>query len=343
MQTKDKISAIIKVLKIKLLGERIPLVVTWPITNRCNFRCKYCERWKWKTKELSTSQVFKIIDELKKLGTIRISLSGGEPLVREDIGQIIDYAKSKGISVVLTSNGSLVSQKIDKIKNLDLLKLSVEGKEEVHDKIRRKKSFKKVLEAADSAQKQGIKFVFNSVLTSYNLDQINFLLSLAEKYKTGVRFTALNLAHAGEARIKPLYPNAKDYQGAIERLILAKKKKRPVLNSFAGLEYFKSWPKPQPLQCFAGRAFAHLSAEGKLYPCVILEGKIKGKDVLKLGLSRTFKGLPAPIHLEGEICRHLRGEPGQERCPGCWCTGTLELNLLLGLKPRAIWNLKKLI
>jgi MoaA/NifB/PqqE/SkfB family radical SAM enzyme len=248
---------------------------------------------------------------------------------------------------------------------LDLLKLSIEGREEIHDRIRGKGSFKKVLQAVEIAQKQGIKFVFNSVLTAYNLDQIDFLISLAEKYKTGIRFTALNLAHAGRAKIEPLFPDKKDYQKAIGKLIEAKKRGRPVLNSFAGLKYLESWPKPQPIPCFASRAFAHLSAEGKLYPCVALEGKLPGKNVMELGFSKAFDTLPIPIHLGGEAkvrqeqtsevlqtqytsevklgkAREDTSEVG-ERCPGCWCGGTLELNLLFSLKPRAMLNLRKLI
>ena len=401
----DKLSAVKKILEVKFLGKKVPLVVTWPITNRCNFRCRYCERWKRETGELSTDQVLGIIDELKELGTIRISLSGGEPLMREDIGEIINYAKSKEISVVLTSNGSLVPKKFEEIKNLDLLKLSVEGEEKVHDAIRGKGSFRKVLKAIETLrrgtrpsrksaihrapsrglksantkkQTDSLRFVFNSVLTNYNLDQIGFLLNLAEKYGTGVRFSALNTAHATPSRIESLFPSPRDYQKAVEKLIRAKKRGRPVLNSFAGLNYLRTWPKgwsichPDPklakrvegegsrwglmpngilqslrsfrmtegrhpedperraqndthLTCFAGKGFAHLSADGKLYPCVPMEKKIAGREVLKSGFSRAFASLPNP------------------KCSGCWCSGTLELNLLLSLKPSSILNLKKLI
>lgn len=371
MTFKNRLSAIQKVLAIKFLGKKIPIVVTWPITNRCNFQCQYCERWKRKTEELTTKQVFSIIDELKSLGTIRISLSGGEPLMREDIGQIIDYAKSRGISVVLTSNGSLVPQKIEEIKNLDLLKLSIEGREKIHDRIRGKGSFKKVLKAAEIARQSRIKIVFNSVLTALNLNQIDFLLNLAEKHQTGARFTALNIAHAGKDKIEPLFPKRRDYREAVEKLIKAKREGKSVLNSLAGLKYLQSWPTPcHPdseraqrvegerscvrffglrsrndtcFKCFAGRAFAHLSAEGKLYPCVIMEGKIQGGDVLNLGFGKAFENLLTPLHLGGEVkaCQENTFEVG-ERCSGCWCGGTLELNLLLDWKPRSILNLRNL-
>ncbi len=486
----------IKVLKIKYLGQRYPLIVTWPITNRCNLRCRYCEEWKKAGDEMSTEEIKELITELKELGTVRISLSGGEPLVREDIGEIIDFIKENDMSVVLTSNGTLVPEKIEEIKNADVVKLSIEGEKAIHDRIRGEGSFENVIKAAgtitqikqigtdktdekqllncsiarvlekkklpsfwseaiesrpggtlsgpggagrERKQKEDSitpadrgsrvtpnnkeralkgatsnihenppqisenpKLVFNSVLTAYNLDQIDFLINLAKKYNTGVRFSALSTSHASQERISPLSPTPEDLVNALNKLITAKKQGQPVLNSLAGLRYLKNTQlanSPEPgsgtdlrtwflslaspnisgnpgpicgnpsFSCFAGKAFAHISSDGKLYPCVMLEGKVPGQNVQELGIelalkratTKTERGLKAAntntiasfssrseearpnrsttlgTRLRARYCKNFT------QCGGCFCAGTLELNLLLNFKPSAIWNARNLL
>ena len=94
-----------------------------------------------------------IIDKLYLLGLARINFTGGEPLIRKEIGEWIDYAKTKNIKVAMNSNGHFVPDCIDRIKNLELLNLSLEGPECIHDTIRQKGSYQKVIEAAEKEGK----------------------------------------------------------------------------------------------------------------------------------------------------------------------------------------------
>ena len=336
MKLRQKIETGVALAKVRFGKGKIPVVVTWAIAGGCNKQCLYCEEWK-KREEITTEQAFRIVDELKNLGTKRISLSGGEPLAREDIGEIIDRAKMGGIGVVVTSNGSLVAKRIKELKNLDLLKLSIEGRKEVHDKLRGKGSFDEVMEAIRAAQKLGIKIVFNAVLTKYTLGEIDFLIDLAKKYETGVRFTVISEVHGGKRHVNPLLPAREEYISAIEKIIEAKRSGkpsfaaklrtgRPVLNSLAGLAYYKEWPDPRKLACFAGKGFCHIDARGDLFPCVMMAGRGKGVSVLKDGVGWALDRL------------------GETACQGCWCGGTLELNLALGVRGvEVLRNVKRLV
>src|SRR3989338_9511571 len=118
MRLKNIIKIGIGVLYARLLNRRTPLNVMLSVTNRCPSRCSYCNIPNRNQRELTTTQIFHLIDELRKNGTQRLGLWGGEPLLREDIGQIIDYAKEKGMFVTMDSNGYLVPEKTDKLKNL---------------------------------------------------------------------------------------------------------------------------------------------------------------------------------------------------------------------------------
>ena len=82
-------------LKARLLRRRFPFAVAWHLTYRCNYNCKYCgiPSRACPREELTTGEVLSTIDGLKKLGTKRIHFCGGECLLREDLGKIIDYCK----------------------------------------------------------------------------------------------------------------------------------------------------------------------------------------------------------------------------------------------------------
>ena len=84
--------------KVIAIKKRVPLIVNYQVTTLCNLRCIYCYADLHSPKEerdLSTAEIFREIDELYGLGTRWIRLMGGEPLMRDDIGAIIDYIKKK--------------------------------------------------------------------------------------------------------------------------------------------------------------------------------------------------------------------------------------------------------
>ncbi|SHK40642.1 radical SAM/SPASM domain-containing protein [Tepidibacter formicigenes] len=117
-------------------------VVVWNITNICNFKCKHCysNAVSYKSEEeLSTKEVKKVIDDLASINVPVILLSGGEPLMRDDIFEIIKYIKYKGISVSLSTNGSLITQDTARIlKDLGIgyVGISLDGTSKTNDYFR---------------------------------------------------------------------------------------------------------------------------------------------------------------------------------------------------------------
>ncbi len=91
--------------KIHLLRQRVPLFVSWNVTFRCNLRCAYCAACEVDREELGTEQVLRGLDGLWKVGTRWVTFGGGEPLIREDCGEILRYAREKGFQVYLSTNG----------------------------------------------------------------------------------------------------------------------------------------------------------------------------------------------------------------------------------------------
>src|SRR3954469_11256195 len=88
-------------------GKKHPLMVTLSITDRCNFRCEYCNLPGMDRDEMSTADWLRAIDELADAGMMRVSLRGGEPLVRKDVGVLIERLRERGVNIAMNTNGWL--------------------------------------------------------------------------------------------------------------------------------------------------------------------------------------------------------------------------------------------
>lgn len=115
------------------------------VTYKCNMQCIMCDLWRRKVEnELSFNEIKKIVDDLSYLGVSGIALSGGEPLVRKDIFDIIKYIKSKKIPVAMSTNGLLLAKKettdILFESGIDSIALSLDSvNPELHNRLRGKK------------------------------------------------------------------------------------------------------------------------------------------------------------------------------------------------------------
>ena len=299
MQLKNKTIAIKSILNQRLFNKKIPLSISWALTNRCNKKCFYCNLPNIPSKELTTKQIFSVIDELAELGTQRIGFTGGEPLLREDIDKIVDYSHSKGIFTGMVSNGSLVKKNIGKIKNLDLLQLSLDGPEEINDKQRYKGSYKYVIDSIKASKGKIPKIWLTCVLTKNNLNSIDFVLDLAKQYNLKVFFQpVVDYKNCG-LQAKTLFPDKKEYKETVKKLITLKKKNKQIGNSKAGLKYLQNWPIHKKLNCYAGKLSAHIYPNGDVYSCFNMDGK-KPVNCMDNGFKNTFNQLSF------------------KDCEGCW-------------------------
>ncbi|MFB6089238.1 MAG: radical SAM protein [Candidatus Aenigmatarchaeota archaeon] len=173
----------------KLFGIKKPLIVTYSVTGRCNSKCKYCGIRDNINKEgFSHEEAMALIGEMGKLGTKKLVFTGGEPLLRDDIGTLISKAGNLGISVSLNSNGILLPQKIEDVKNVDFLVLSLDGPKEVNNDLRGNGSYEKVMESLDIAKEYGINVGLTTVLTKKNVDKLDFLFDIARDKDVSLNF-----------------------------------------------------------------------------------------------------------------------------------------------------------
>jgi len=324
MEFKKNFSVIKSILNQRLFNKNMPLSVSWTLTNRCNKKCFYCNLPNINSKELATKQIFSIIDELVNLGTQRIGFTGGEPLLRENIKEIIDYSRSKGIFTGMVSNGSLVKESINKIKNLDLLQLSLDGSEEINDRQRYKGSYKDVVSAIEIAKGKIPKIWLTDVLTKNNLGSIDFILNLAKQYDLKVFFQPVVDYRNCGLQAKDLFPDKEKFKETIKKLIKLKKINKHVGNSRVGLKYLLKWPIYKKLSCYAGKLYAHIYPNGDVYPCFNLDGN-KPINCLNNGFNNAFKQLKL------------------KDCKSCWTYANIEMNYLFNLNFNVGWNSLRLL
>ncbi|MEM3796084.1 MAG: radical SAM protein, partial [Archaeoglobaceae archaeon] len=115
--------------KLKEFSSSLVPIIVWNITNRCNLNCLHCyARANTRLKELSTEECKKIVNELAEFGVPVILFSGGEPLLREDIFEIAEYARDRNIKIVLSTNGTLIDETLaDKLRVFDYVGISLDG------------------------------------------------------------------------------------------------------------------------------------------------------------------------------------------------------------------------
>lgn len=323
----------------KITKQPIPFQVTLNITDACNLKCSYCylnyhSRHK---KEISTKEWVEIIHKLAKLGTRKINLSGGEPLLRKGIEEIIEAILENDIDCYLNTNGALVEKKINILKGIHCLAISLDGSEAVNDSVRGKGSHSVAVEALRVGRKNNIPLQIATVLGEHNLGELDYLLTLAKEFHARLNImTEIPVREDDDFSSLSL---SEKYFDVVRRIQEFKKKGEPITYSVKAWQNFLDWPHDQIdkdfvlkneelpksyIRCQAGNYFCVIDTDGDLYPCCSLIDIIPAKNVLVDGLEECLK--------------HVSMHP----CRACSFPHNAEMNLLFSLDPSVIRNLFKI-
>jgi len=182
-------------------------VVIWNLIRRCNLACKHCYSISADTDfpgELSTEEVYRVMDDLKGFRVPVLILSGGEPLMRPDIFDISRRAKQMGFYVGLSTNGTLIDESnIDRIAETgyDYVGISIDGLRETHDRFRRLEgAYDASMKAIRLCHARGIKVGMRFTMTQDNARELPELLDLMEQ--EGIdKFYLSHLNYAGRGNV----------------------------------------------------------------------------------------------------------------------------------------------
>ncbi len=178
-------------------------VVVWNMTRTCNLTCIHCysdSKDKLYEGELSTPEGKKMINDLAEYKVPTILFSGGEPLMHPDIYELAEYAISKGLRAVISTNGTLITDEVaNRLKDIGLsyVGISIDGTEEVNDNFRKKKgAFREALNGVQICLKNGIKVGLRFTLNKHNYPVLGDVLNILEEEEVP-RMCVYHLVYAG--------------------------------------------------------------------------------------------------------------------------------------------------
>lgn len=316
--------------RYRLTGRRMPLTVHLSVTNRCNALCSYCAVPMSKTPELATPELVALIDALAARGTVRVAFSGGEPLLRDDMGILVDRCADHGIWTALETNGDLYPGRADELARLDRLIVSLDGGEAAHDRGREPGAWARAMAAIRAASARGIDLHTVTVLTRDNLDQMDTVLDIAERYGFIADFQVLQsrpiLHPVQAARLLPTTPATRK---ALLHLLEARLAGRPVGATEKYLRYLLTWEDfaqstsnapHEDLHCLAGQLYCAIDPAGTVTPCPLLAGRYPGRNVHVDGIDSAFESLR------------------DNACRACTSTALTEYNYLYNLNRPAVFE-----
>lgn len=321
--------------------ETRPLWVNFDVTRNCPSRCLYCTSWGENEKDLTTEQVKHIIRQLKAMGAIYLGLSGGEPLLRRDIVEIVSCAKALGFLVGINTSGMIHSERLFSElmdAGLNTLTFSIDGaRAETHEKVRKRNPWKIVIKAIKLAvrlRREKRSPIRISTSTVINRDNVRELREISQ-LRQDLGADRNNFQPAWEQRpVEGFYSKygfgPEDRALLEETRDLLKTLPNGNLPSYYDLlpDFYANYDRVAQMECFAGRAYVYVDHEGTLFPC--------NQFLQPLGSLLTES--PEKFLEKLEVKDTIR-KAAKQQCPGCTFVCNMERNVML----HALTSPKKLV
>ena len=312
-----------------LSNRRSPWFLTWALTERCNYRCDHCGCWREPGAELSKEQAREYAHEMVDAGIVGVNLCGGEVLLRRDVGEVIAILRRGGVLTRITTNGQLVPERIDELKPLNRIKISLDGPPDLHDDVRGRGAYDRVVAAVEAASRAGIPIQLNTVLTRRVIERLDALLETVGALEQRVTFQPIELRSKSALRgVDSATPEPDRMRWAVRRLKALKRAGDDRIGSSLGtLEYMDTWPELEPVDCHAGRRFCRVLSDGRVVAC---DRPYAPQKPPEPGSAAGFRAGIAALERAGH-------------CQGCWRNNTIELNRALSGSAGAIDSVRKWI
>lgn len=303
-------------------GLDAPICLTWELTYACNLACVHClsSSGKRDPRELSTQQCKDIIDELERMQVFYVNIGGGEPTVRPDFWELVDYATAHHVGVKFSTNGVRITPEVAaKLAASDYVdvQISLDGATaEINDAVRGPGSFAMAERALENLAAAGFKDAkISVVVTRHNVGQLDDFAALANRYGATLRITRLRPSGRGADVWDELHPTA-EQQVELYNWLVAKGDGVLTGDSFFHLS---GLGEPGALAglnlCGAGRVVCLIDPVGDVYACpfAIHDKFLAGNILSDTGSGAGFKN----VWQNSELFRELREPQSAGACSGC--------------------------
>ena len=296
-------------------GLDAPICLTWELTYACNLACVHClsSSGRRDPRELTTAEAMAVVDELAGMRVFYVNIGGGEPTIRRDFYDLVDYCVSRQVGVKFSTNGTTMTVErarwLAGASYVDV-QISIDGATaETNDAVRGEGSYAAARRAMDLLAEAGFgPFKISVVVTRHNVPELDALEAIAVRYGAELRLTRLRPSGRGAKTWHELHPS-RNQQVELYRWLLD----RPGV--LTGDSFFHLAALGEPLPglnlCGAGRVVCLIDPVGDVYACpFVLHPEFRAGNVREQGgFARIWRG--------SDLFRSLR-EPGSAgACASC--------------------------
>ena len=297
-------------------GLDAPICLTWELTYACNLACVHClsSSGRRDPRELTTQECRRVVDELQRMQVFYVNVGGGEPTVRRDFWELLDYATAHDVGVKFSTNGSRITparaRALAANDYVDV-QISLDGASaEVNDAVRGPGSHATAIRAMEQLASAGMEnFKLSVVVTRHNVTQLDDLEAIASRYGAQLRLTRLRPSGRGADVWDELHPTAAQQRRLYDWLM---ERGETVLtgDSFFHLGGYGD-ALPGLNLCGAGRVVCLIDPVGDVYACpfaihdAFLAGNVRDPG----GFARVWR--------ESELFTELRSPQTGGACASC--------------------------
>jgi len=312
----------------------------WEVTGACNLRCIHCHATSGRAArdELTTDEGKRLIDQLAGEKEFRTMIyTGGEPLVRPDIFELLKHSQKAGMANIIATNGTLIDEEMAfKLKDHGVVCNAISfdaANPDVHNMVRNKPgAFDLALRAVEATKKAGIMLQVNTTAMEYNMPHLPELIDFADSQGAGIMLMYQLVAVGRGEKIKAATLK-KNANKSLSELISEKQKtSKTIIEPVAGPQY---WPyllekcgmgNGLPLKlagkvfhgCAAARGFVYIKANGDVWPCPFVE--VSGGNLREKSFNEIYNNSKLFMDLRNRE-ENLKGFCGECRyktvCGGC--------------------------
>ncbi len=312
----------------------------WEVTTACNLTCIHCHAVSGKPDphELSTDEGKRLIDQIAEVNGFRtLVYTGGEPLVRPDIFDLLKHSKEAGFANIIATNGTLIDEDMAwKLKEHGVVcnAISIDASNpDIHNRVRNSpKAFDLAIRAIEATKKAGILLQINTTAMEYNMENLSDLIDFVDEHNASIMLMYQLVAVGRGEKIEKatLKKSANEH---LSHLISQKQKHaRTIIEPVAGPQYWPYLLEKKGCEngfmlkfaekvfhgCAAGRGFVYVKSNGDVWPCPFVEvnaGNVREKPFREIYEESTvFKNLRNRENMLKGVCGDCRY---RTICGGC--------------------------
>jgi len=258
------------------------MIISWNTTNKCNMYCKHCYRGAGAQAlhELNTTEGKALIDEIAKAGFKIMIFSGGEPLVRTDIYELVEYAAKIGLRPVLGSNGTLITQSVaQKLKIAGTMGIGISLDSlnpRKHDEFRNHNGgFREAVKGMKNCREVGLPFQIHTTVMNWNKDEILDITDFAVEMGAVAHHTFFLVPTGRGVEIEKESLPSEQYENLLKNIMLKQKEVNIELKPTCAPEFMRiAREMGMNLRfsrgCLAGTSYCIISPSGDVQPCAYL-------------------------------------------------------------------------